>query len=122
MVRIGVIFTVAVGVVVMMAAMAGAAKRVEMRDACDSVTFNDHFGAGACQDVGGDVTVEEFLSSNVLPEGHPAWTNEPSYLRIKTGERGKVTNKGGEPHTFTEVAAFGGGFIPEVTIRQDQRR
>ena len=91
MVRIGVIFTVAVGVVVMMAAMAGAAKRVEMRDACDSATFNDHFGAGACQDVGGDVTVDEFLSPTILPEGHPAWEFEPSYIKIKPGQRVKVT-------------------------------
>jgi hypothetical protein len=113
MVRIGLIFTLSVGVLAMMAAVAVAdKKKVEMRDACDSATFNDHFGAGACQDVGGDVTVDEFLSPNILPEGHPAWDFEPSYIKIKRGERVKVTNEGGETHTFTEVAAFGGGFFP----------
>jgi plastocyanin len=112
MIRIGLISALSVGILAMMAAVAVADKKVEMRDACDSTTFNDHFGAVVCQDVSGDVTVDEFLSPNILPEGHPAWEFEPSYIKIKLGQRVKVTNEGGEVHTFTEVAAFGGGFFP----------
>jgi plastocyanin len=32
-------------------------------------------------------------------------------LRIKQGTTVVVTDQGGEPHTFTEVKKFGGGFI-----------
>ena len=80
--RIGLVFMLSVGVMAMMAAEAVADKKVRILDACDPATFNDAFGPGVCADVGGDVTVEEFLSPNVLPEGHPAWTNEPAYIRI----------------------------------------
>jgi plastocyanin len=110
--RIGMVFVCLVGALAMVAAVAEADKKVRILDACDPATFNAHFGQVVCADVGGDVTIDEFLSPSVLPEGHPAWTNEPSYLRIKPGERVKVTNEGGEVHTFTEVVAFGGGFQP----------
>jgi plastocyanin len=109
--RIGLALVLVVGALAMMAAVAIADKKVGILDACDPATFNA-IVEGVCADVGGDVTFEEFSSPNVLPEGHPAWSNEPSYIRIKLGERVKVTNKGGEEHTFTEVMAFGGGFIP----------
>ena len=109
--RIGLALALVVGASAMVAAVAVADKKVSILDACDPPTFNA-IAEGICVDIGGDVTFEEFSSDNVLPEGHPAWTNEPSYLRIKPGERVKVTNKGGEEHTFTEVVAFGGGFIP----------
>jgi plastocyanin len=112
--RIGTVFMLSVGALAMMAAVAVADETVRMLDACDPATFNATFGAGVCADVGGDVTVEEFFSPNVLPEGHPAWENEPPYIKIRPGERVKVTNEGGEVHTFTEVMAFGGGFYPPL--------
>jgi plastocyanin len=112
--RIGTVFMLSVGALAMMAAVAVTDEPVRMLDACDPATFNATFGAGVCADVGGDVTVEEFFSPNVLPEGHPAWENEPSYVKIKPGERVKVTNEGGEVHTFTELMAFGGGFYPPL--------
>ena len=117
MVRTGVIYTLSVGALAMMAAVAVAHTKVEMRDACDSASFNAFFGPVVCQDVGGDVTIDEFLSPNVLPARHPAWDFEPSYFKIKPGERVKVINEGGEVHTFTEVTAFGGGFIPFLNNR-----
>ncbi len=87
-------------------------KKVTILDACDPATFNAAIGDGTCVDVGGTVTFSEFISPNILPEGHPGWSNQPSYLKIKPGEKVKIMNKGGETHTFTKVAAFGGGFIP----------
>jgi plastocyanin len=42
----------------------------------------------------------------------PGWDFEPDTLRIKEGTELSVVDQGGEPHTFTEVARFGGGFIP----------
>ena len=46
--------------------------------------------------------------------GHPAWRFDPGYLKIETGKKLKVTNEGGRTHTFTEVAAFGGGRVPPL--------
>jgi plastocyanin len=110
--RIGLALALVVGAWAMMAAVVVADEKVKILDACDATSFNARFGPGVCEDVGGNVTVDEFLSDNVLPEGHPAWTNEPSYITIKAGKRVKVINEGGEVHTFTKVAAFGGGFLP----------
>jgi hypothetical protein len=112
--RIGVVFVLSVRALAIMAAVTGADMKVRILDACDPSSFNAMFGPGVCVDVGGDVTVGEFLSPDVLPEGHRAWTNEPAYIRIKPGETVKVINEGGEVHTLTEVAVFGGGFFPLV--------
>ena len=66
----------------------------------------------------GDVNLAEFfalLSSPLAPGdliGHPSWRMEPSYVSLRTGRTVRVTNDGGRGHTFTEVANFGGGFVP----------
>ena len=69
----------------------------------------------------GDVTRAEFgalvlspLSASTV--GHPSWRNEPSHLRVTAGRTVRVTNQGGRGHTFTKVAAFGGGFIPILNV------
>jgi plastocyanin len=69
----------------------------------------------------GDVTVAEFFALLVSPLapvgqviGHPSWRNEPSYISVRAGQRIRVTNRGGRAHTFTEVAEFGGGFVPPL--------
>src|SRR5215475_6221963 len=88
---------------------------VVLFDNCDPKTFP----AGLCVVLAnpGDTTFAEFLAllfSPLSPTiiGHPAWRFEPSYLNVEAGESLRVTNHGGEGHTFTEVAAFGGGSIP----------
>ncbi len=74
---------------------------------------------GGCTLEKGDVTRDEFNALLLSPlssatVGHPAWRNQPSYLKIELNETLEVTNKGGRGHTFTEVAAFGGGRIPPL--------
>jgi plastocyanin len=77
---------------------------------------------GGCALKEGDVTLAEFnalLSSSLSPftvVGHPSWRNEPSYLTVRSGKGVRVTNEGGRAHTFTEVAAFGGGRVPPLTM------
>jgi hypothetical protein len=68
----------------------------------------------------GDVSTSEFfalafttLGPGVLI-GHPSWRNEPSYISTKRGEEVEISNKGGRVHSFTEVADFGGGFVPQL--------
>jgi plastocyanin len=96
----------------------GGGKQIAIRDDCDprDAGWNE---LGGCALRHGNVTVEEFdeeldspLSAAVV--GHQAWRNDPSYLEIKEGQSIRVVNKGGRPHTFTEVAEFGGGFVPPL--------
>jgi plastocyanin len=111
-------FVLSMGAVVLIATGAVAGQRVAVLDECDPVTFNAAPpvgpGLGTICDVkfDGAVTFAEFLS--LLPPGHPAWRNEPSWLEVKAGNKVKATNEGGEEHTFTEVAEFGGGYVPEL--------
>src|SRR5215831_7201274 len=90
--------------------------RVALADNCDPLTFNAILGPNAC--VGrGDTTFADFLALLFSPlikttVGHPAWRFEPSYLDIHLGQTVRVTNSGGEGHTFSEVATYGGGFVP----------
>ena len=43
----------------------------------------------------------------------PGWDFEPDQV---TNNKGDIVSavKGGEPHTFTEVKAFGNGFVPPL--------
>jgi plastocyanin len=115
--------TVLVGVWVIGSAVARAQvksqdPRIALADNCDPITFNAFLGPNAC--VGrGDTTVGEFFSALFSPlidsgkvfVGHPAWRMEPAYVSIHTGQTVRVTNSGGEGHTFTAVMAFGAGSI-----------
>jgi plastocyanin len=47
-----------------------------------------------------------------MDEGQaPAWRFAPGQLGLAPGGTLLATNRGGEDHTFTEVAAFGGGCV-----------
>jgi plastocyanin len=89
------------------------ARLVKMRDKCDPVSFNAAFGEGTC--VGnGHVTVEEFIAELTRKQEHNAWRFSPDHVRAHPGEHLVARTDGGEVHTFTKVAAFGGGFIPDL--------
>jgi plastocyanin len=109
------VFVLALGAVALMVTVAGAGERVAVLDECDPATFNaappTGPGLGTLCEVhfNGAVTFAEFVS--LLPPGHPAWRNEPSWLELKAGKSVNATNEGGEDHTFTAVVAFGGGFV-----------
>lgn len=95
--------------------MADDDKRIVIRDDCDP-TDPGWTPTGGCKLEEGDVNLAEFqtelsspLSLSVI--GHQAWWNDPPYLKIQAGDTVKVRNRGGRVHTFTEVAAFGGGRV-----------
>jgi len=48
--------------------------------------------------------------------GHPSWRNEPGHLVVEDGDRIRIANEGGRPHTFTKVAEFGGGRVPPLRV------
>jgi plastocyanin len=94
------------------------APNIALVDNCDPATFNMAFGAGTCAITPHrhDTILSEFLGLLFSPNatniiGHPAWNFSPGYISVPAGQTVRVTNAGGEGHTFTEVTKFGGGFL-----------
>ncbi|HYE35672.1 hypothetical protein [Methylocaldum sp.] len=94
-----------------MVGVAAARETILALDDCDprDPGWSD---TGGCALEKGDVTLAEFNA--LLPEGHPAWRFEPTYIKIEEGDKLRVVNRGGRTHTFTKVEDFGGGFIPQL--------
>ena len=84
-------------------------------DECDPATFNAPTGAGPnfCKNValGASTTLADLFAKAAAGTPDPNWDFEPDSLTIKQGQFVSVVDQGGEPHTFTEVKQFGGGFI-----------
>lgn len=88
-------------------------KKIRMYDDCDPATFNDVLGAGAC--IGnGHTTFDEFIEELEETQDAHAWRNQPKAMKVNIGRPTFIENRGGEVHTFTKVAAFGGGFVDEL--------
>jgi hypothetical protein len=93
--------------------------RVVLNDNCDPATFNAVLGPNACVAHGAAPTVtlgEFFAKLNPVDFGHPAWNISPTMLKIDEDESLKVTVKGGEGHTFTEVPMFGPGCVDQLNV------
>ncbi len=82
-------------------------------DECDPVTFNAALGPDFCRNValGADTKLSDLFAKAAAGTPDPGWDFEPDTLNIKQGTILNVFDQGGEPHTFTEVAQFGGGFL-----------
>lgn len=89
-------------------------------DECDPATFNAALGADFCKNIalGASTTLPNLLAEAAAGTPDPNWDFEPDTLNIKEGTVVSVTDEGGEPHTFTEVANFGGGFVPPLNNGQ----
>jgi plastocyanin len=85
-------------------------------DECDPTTFNAALGPDFCKNValaplGFATTFDELFTEAKSGHPDPKWDFEPDTLKIPEGTILNVADQGGEPHTFTEVAKFGGGFV-----------
>src|ERR1700686_5307924 len=86
-------------------------------DECDPTTFNAVLGPDFCKNVAlafvtpFATTFKELFDEAASKHPDPGWDFEPETVTITKGTPLIVVNQGGEPHTFTEVAKFGGGFI-----------
>lgn len=105
-------------------------RHISMLDDCDPDDAN--WAPIGCFQDKGDVTAAEFnaflrspLYDNIPPfgtepgfflVGHPSWRNVPSHLSVAENQIIRVKNEGGRPHTFTEVAEFGGGIVPPLRV------
>jgi plastocyanin len=97
------------------AAVAGAkpsSRNVQILDNCDGPTFNAAVRPGACARPAG-LTFQKFIAA-LSRGGAPSWAFSPSHLKLAAGGTITATNRGGEFHTFTQVAAFGGGCVPDL--------
>jgi len=90
-------------------------------DECDPVTFNAVLGLDFCRNValGSAITLSDLFAEAAAGTPDPGWDFEPDTVNIKKGTILTVVDQGGEPHTFTEVSQFGGGFIPGLNGGQD---
>ncbi len=88
-------------------------KKVRLLDDCEPTSFNAVLGDGAC--VGnGHTTFDEFIGELAATQDAHAWRNQPSTMQVNVGRSLFIENRGGETHTFTPVAEFGGGFVNEL--------
>jgi len=92
----------------------GSPAQVVALDECDPATFNAALGPDFCHNVtlGAFTTLSDLFAKAAAGTPDPGWDFEPDTLSIKKGTPIIAVDQGGEPHTFTEVAQFGGGFIP----------
>ena len=84
-----------------------------MSDACDAATFNAAIGPGTCIRQGG-MKFSDFIAELTRHQEVGAWRFAPPTFRASVGQTVEATNLGGETHTFTHVAAFGGGIVPAL--------
>jgi plastocyanin len=98
----------------------GDIAQVVALDECDPTTFNAAppagVGADFCKNVtlGAFTTLADLLAGAEAGTPDPGWDFEPDTLTIKHGTVLSVVDEGGEPHTYTEVQAFGNGFLPPL--------
>ena len=88
-------------------------KKVRLLDDCEPTSFNAVLGDGTC--IGnGHTTFAEFIEELEETQDVHTWRNQPSQMHLNIGRPTLIENRGGEVHTFTRVANFGGGFVPEL--------
>ena len=86
--------------------------RLQVRDQCDPTTFNKAVGPGTCAvtpTVGRRVLFQDFVGQ--LQQNHNArgWFNTLGLVLAVPNSTIDALNTGGELHTFTRVAKYGGG-------------
>jgi plastocyanin len=86
---------------------------IHSEDRCDPVTF----GALCNPNFHGTTTLAQFNAELDATQRVAAWEYGGGQGRIRLGQSLQVDNKGGETHTFTVVANFGGGRVPPLNER-----
>lgn len=86
---------------------------IRMWDNCDPDSFNAAVGPGTCiPGQHGTELFPLFIEEVTLDRIAGAWRFGSNRYVVHQGEESKLDNRGGELHTFTKVAKFGGGVVP----------
>lgn len=102
-----------VGVAAVAAVASEDSESFRVRDDCDPATFNAAIGAGTCNvKFGGDTTFQKFINELTEDKSVGAWRFNPDQTGLDRGQKTIIESRGGEFHTFTRVADFGGGIVP----------
>ena len=88
--------------------MSAAEHAVSLFDACDPETF---IAVGVPCTRNGGVRFDKFVEQLTQHHSIGSWHFAPSQVNMQVGQMLTANNRGGEAHTFTEVANFGGGRI-----------
>ena len=101
-----------------------AGSQIVAIDACDPTTFNAALEPDFCRNVtfaalGQAVTLSDPFSQAAAGTPNSGWDFAPDAVSVVRGISVSVVNRGGEPHPFTEVQKFAGGFIPSLNDGQD---
>ena len=88
------------------------ARTVRILDDCDPTSFDAALqNPNAC--VGkGKTTFDTFIAELTRSQVAQKWRFQPNHVELDRGATLVAINKGGEVHTFTRVAKFGGGVVP----------
>jgi hypothetical protein len=105
-------------------ALAQSPFTIGIRDACDHKSFNHVVGPGTCKTgQHGSTKFTFFIAELQSDQIAGAWRFNPllnttqgtfqlATVNLSSGQPTSLQNTGGEVHTFTKVASFGGGFVP----------
>jgi hypothetical protein len=110
--------TVAGVIIAAAVAFAEDPQRFRIRDECDPATFNSGPPTGPglgviCEpSFDGDETFTEFIDEITDTQKARHWRFQPESTHLDRGGRTSIQSIGGETHTFTRVADFGGGVVP----------
>src|SRR4029453_9051696 len=92
----------------------GGNRPVLISDDCEPLSFNAVF-PGAC--VGsGKTTFDKFIAQLTQHQNAFLWMFAPRESTVPVGKTLGLGNTGGETHTFTKVAEFGGGFVIPLNV------
>lgn len=83
---------------------------IHPQDDCDPVTFGALCRAG----FNGQTTLDSFRAQFAATNQVAGWEYGGGQGKINLGNSLQVDNHGGETHTFTVVANFGGGRVPPL--------
>src|SRR5262245_7208597 len=83
-------------------------------DDCEQTSFNAQF-PGACTG-SGKTTFDKFIGQLTQNQKAPLWMFAPRESTVPAGKTLGLGNTGGEIHTFTKVAEFGGGFVIPLNV------
>jgi len=95
------------------ASAADGAKLITARDDCETASFDAAVGPGTC--IGdGRTTFDTFVGQLVTRGSAKRWFFSADHVHVHPGQRVAIRNDGGEFHTFTQVASFGGSCVPVI--------